>query len=254
MHWVNMNLFWSLLISSLIVLAACSGYRAGNSGELVTDKRRGTQKSYTVMGRRYTPLLRSDGFTQSGLASWYGKDFHGKATSNGETYNMHAITAAHKTLPMNVFVEVTSKTNGRKIVVRVNDRGPFVRGRIIDLSYAAARKIGIDRTGTAPVRIRALGYRERNTSGGARYRKPVSYDSGSFTVQVGAFAVHDNARRLSFSMRKYHRYVDIRRTLVNGEFFYRVFAGKYTSLTKAETAAKRFENSGYPGSFVVALD
>ena len=249
-----MNRLLVFLIYVMIVLAACSGYRAENGGELVTDKRRGTQKPYTVMGRSYTPLLRSEGFTQSGLASWYGKDFHGKATSNGETYNMYAMTAAHKTLPMNVFVEVTSKSSRRKIIVRINDRGPFVRGRIIDLSYAAARKIGIDKTGTAPVRIRALGYRERSASGGARYRKPVSYDSGSFTVQVGAFSVHDNARRLSFSLRKYHRYVDIQRMHVNGELFYRVFAGKYTSLTKAEAAVERFERNGFPGSFVVALE
>ena len=100
-----------------------------------------------MFGKRYHVLDSSKGFRQRGIASWYGTKFHGRPTSSGEVYNMHAMTAAHKTLPIPVYVHVKNLDNGRSIVVRVNDRGPFITGRIIDLSYAAAKKLGVDQTG-----------------------------------------------------------------------------------------------------------
>lgn len=112
---------------------------------------------YLVDGIRYEPMKSSLGYSEKGIASWYGEDFHGKASANGECYNMYAFTAAHKTLPLPTIVRVTNLENNKSVVVKVNDRGPFVRGRIIDLSYAAAQSIDVVRYGTAPVQVEAIG-------------------------------------------------------------------------------------------------
>jgi rare lipoprotein A len=134
-----------------------------------------TQNAYSVNGNIYIPKKHVPiGWSERGIASWYGANFHGKYTSSGEIYNMYDYTAAHKTLPMNTKVKVTNLNNGKSVIVRINDRGPFVRGRIIDLSYAAAKKIGVDKTGTAPVKIKVIGF------GGKDY---VNY----YMIQVGAF-------------------------------------------------------------------
>jgi len=117
---------------------------------------RGNPPFYDVLGHRYYVLATSEGYRARGVASWYGRDFHGLATSSGETYNMHALTAAHKTLPIPTWVEVTNLDNGKHVVVKVNDRGPFVDDRIIDLSYAAALELDMVRDGTARVEVRAL--------------------------------------------------------------------------------------------------
>jgi len=117
---------------------------------------RGNPPFYDVLGHRYYVLSTSEGYRVRGVASWYGRDFHGLATSSGETYNMHALTAAHKTLPIPTWVEVTNLDNGKHVVVKVNDRGPFVDDRIIDLSYAAALELDMVRDGTARVEVRAL--------------------------------------------------------------------------------------------------
>jgi rare lipoprotein A len=118
---------------------------------------RGNPPFYDVLGHRYYVLATSEGYHARGLASWYGRDFQGLATSSGETYNMHAMTAAHKTLPIPTWVEVTNLENGKRVVVKVNDRGPFVADRLIDLSYAAALELDMVRDGTARVEVRALG-------------------------------------------------------------------------------------------------
>ncbi len=204
-----------------------------------------------VNGQRYEPMESSEGFVQNGIASWYGPDFHGKKTSNGEVYNMNAMTAAHKTLPLGVYIKVYNKETGREAIVRVNDRGPFVKGRILDLSFAAAKKLGVDGAGTARVRIEALGYREDGKGG---YTAPATYDSGNYTVQVGSFKERANAERLSDAMKRQYGFSDIRLTNVNGDYFYRVYAGKYKSLRAAEEAERKFTSNGYPGSFTVALD
>lgn len=112
---------------------------------------------YRVDGIRYEPMVSSLGYSERGVASWYGQDFHNKATANGECYNMYAFTAAHKTLPLPSVVRVTNLENNQSVVVKVNDRGPFVRGRTIDLSYAAAQSIGMVGNGTAPVLVEAIG-------------------------------------------------------------------------------------------------
>jgi rare lipoprotein A len=114
------------------------------------------QKSYVVLGKRYYPMSNNVGYREKGIASWYGKKFHGRKTATGETYDMYQMTAAHKTLPLPSYAEVTNLDNGRKIIVKVNDRGPFHRGRIIDLSYAGAKKLGIIGRGTGRVEVHAI--------------------------------------------------------------------------------------------------
>jgi len=243
-----------LFLCCILALSACGTKRTNvvKSPEPEGQRVKASQKPYTVNGQRYEPLRSHDGFVQTGVASWYGKDFHGKKTSNGEIYDMHAMTAAHKTLPLGVFLKVSNRENGRETTVRVNDRGPFVKGRILDLSYAAAKELGVDTVGTALVRIEALGYRQ--AGGKERYKAPATYDAGNYTVQVGAFKEQANAQRLSAEMRKLHGFSDVRMTSVNNDTFYRVYAGKYASLNAAEDAEKNFSEHGYPGSFAVALE
>jgi rare lipoprotein A len=113
-------------------------------------------KPYVIDGIRYYPMQKSEGYREKGIASWYGKEFHNRKTANGERYDMYAVSAAHKTLPLPTWVRVTNLENGRSLVLRVNDRGPFVRGRIIDLSYGAARALGTVEAGVAPVLVEAL--------------------------------------------------------------------------------------------------
>ena len=237
-----------IVLSAAVILSACGGKKPATPPE--GGRTKGSQKPYTVMGKRYEPLKTHVGFTQEGVASWYGKDFHGKKTSNGEIYDMHAMTAAHKTLPLGVFVKVRNKDNGKETVVRVNDRGPFVKNRIIDLSYSAAKTLGVDAKGTAPVRIEALGYK----ASGEGYQAPETYDSGNYSVQVGSFKDQQNARRLSVEMKKLHGSSEVKSAIVNGEQFYRVLAGVFTSLQSAEEAEQRFADQGYAGSFAVAID
>ena len=212
-----------------------------------------TQKPYTVNDREYRPIANAEGFREEGLASWYGKDFHGRKTSNGETYDMYAMTAAHKTLPMNVHLKVTNLDNGKSTVVRINDRGPFVKKRIIDLSYSAAQKLGVVGPGTAPVRIEALGYQESADPGAPPvYRQPESYDVGPFMVQVGAFTVRDNAYRLADKMKQQFGTSTVAEGWVDGRKFYRVRVGLYDNMALATDGLMRMESSGFPNSFIVA--
>ena len=239
-----------------IAVAACGGpsYKV-RVLDVPGSGLKGTQRPYEVNGERFEPLIDADGYAEEGTASWYGPDFHGRKTSNGETYNMNAFTAAHKTLPMNVFVRITNQANGRQSLVRINDRGPFVKGRIIDLSYAAAQEIGMVGAGTAPVRIETLGFREVAAAGApATYRQPESYDIGPFTVQVGAFAVLQNAQRLADDLRNSYKDAFVVEGWVAGKKFHRVRVGLYPNLAAAEQARLEFEGQGYRNSFVVAKD
>ena len=153
--------------------------------------RSGNPPSYVVFGERYHTLKSAAGFTERGIASWYGTKFHGRRTSSGETYDMYAMTAAHKNLPLPTYVRVTNLENGKQAVVKVNDRGPFVAGRIIDLSYSAATKLDIVRAGTAQVQIEAI------TPGQdvPVVNAPTASPGGAkgVYVQAGAFAQAANA-------------------------------------------------------------
>lgn len=168
--------------------------------------RYGNPREYVVFGRRYRTLPTNAGFEEVGIASWYGTQFHGQRTSSGEPYDMFAMTAAHKTLPVPSYVEVTNLENRRRIVVRVNDRGPFVDGRVIDLSYAAAHRLGMAGAGLARVQVRAVGPEVRMAwaDRGATVPPVASVSApspggrvvdrgGLRFVQVGAFAMRENA-------------------------------------------------------------
>lgn len=167
----------------------------------------GNPDSYEVQGKRYSVLKTASGFRQTGVASWYGTKFHGRRTSSGERYDMYAMTAAHKTLPIPAYVEVRNLDNGRKIVVRVNDRGPFVNNRIIDLSYVAAKKLGITANGTGRVEIRAIDPRSSKTTTAAVSPATTAVIAkvalntpntppGQLYLQVGAFTDRNNASQL----------------------------------------------------------
>jgi rare lipoprotein A len=149
-----------------------------------------TMRSYEVLGKRYHPTYVSVGEKMKGVASWYGPNFHGKKTSNGEKYNMHANTAAHKTWPMDTMVKVKNLENGTSTIVRINDRGPFVSGRIIDCSYAAGKKLGLDKSGIAKVQIEVIGFAGEIASSQTKIQK---IKLGNFGVQVGAFKRKEGA-------------------------------------------------------------
>jgi rare lipoprotein A len=162
----------------------------------VKTSKYGNPDNYTVMGKTYYVKDSSDGFKQKGIASWYGSKFHGRRTSSGEEYSMYSMTAAHKTLPIPVYVEVTNIDNGRTAIVRVNDRGPFHEGRIIDLSYAAATKLGVAQTGTANVKIRVVTPETGKKRQGGDVSAKSSYsESDKLYVQVAAFSTEKNARQ-----------------------------------------------------------
>ncbi len=204
------GIFWILLIASLVTLFGCGK-------EVKTP----TQKPYEVRGRIYIPLREATGYTEEGLASWYGPGFHGKRTSSGEVFNMYEFTAAHKTLPLGTYVLVQNLENGRRVVVRINDRGPFVKGRIIDLSYAAARALGMVEKGVARVRIVAIS----NPS--------VTGLKGKFFLQVASFKEKENAMRLRKELVKRFKFVKIKRYRKGAETFYRVLIFLSTDMGRA---------------------
>jgi rare lipoprotein A len=193
-------------------------------------------------------------FQQRGVASWYGKKFHGRRTSSGETYDMYAMTAAHKTLPLGTHVKVLNLKNDREIVVRINDRGPFVRGRIIDLSYAAAQKIDIVGPGTAPVEIIALG----TAAGPARADgkeptyTPIDYYSGNFTIQIGAFQDRNNAERLKQKLDQAYKNAHIVIYQDGSDTWYRVRVGKAETLSRAIEYEALLIQNGYNDAFIIA--
>lgn len=238
----------------LLILTSCGG--GGHTTRVIdtpeTRELAGWQKPYEVDGQRYQPLRDHRGFRQRGIASWYGSKFHGRKTSNGEVYDMYGLSAAHKTLPLGVYVKVTHLGSGRHIVVRVNDRGPFVAGRIIDLSYGAAKKLGIVESGTAPVELVALGYRADDKALIAA--APDSYDAGTFAVQIGAFSNSANAQRLAADMRRRYGKAVVSTVMVAGRPVYKVRVGNFRSLQRAEQEVQNFVAEGFNGSFVVAFN
>jgi len=188
--------------------------------------RYGNPPNYHVLGKTYHVMSDASGFTQEGIASWYGTKFHGRKTSSGEPYNMYAMTAAHKRLPLPTYVEVTHKGNGRKIIVKVNDRGPFHEGRIIDLSYAAARKLGISATGTAPVSIRAINTSALDLNTADVVLPEATSKSGKIHVQVAAMGTESAAEKMANNLRQQNmRSVRVNVVENQGDKLYRVRIG-----------------------------
>ena len=203
-----------VVVAGLAVLAAgCAGKAvkdgpprygkpAGPSAPAVPRpeplSRYGNGPEYEVLGKRYRVMASSKGFSERGMASWYGRKFHGRLTSNREIYDMHAMTAAHKTLPLPTWVEVRNLRNDRRVLVRVNDRGPFAHNRIIDLSYAAAQALDMIEDGTSMVEVRVV-----DTAAPASGRAAPQPSGNGMYVQVGAFGKRANARRQLALLRRH---------------------------------------------------
>jgi rare lipoprotein A len=207
----------------------------------------GNPPSYAALGREYQVMTDSKDYVERGIASWYGTKFHGQRTSSGEPYDMYTMTAAHKSLPIPTYVEVTNLVNHKKIIVRVNDRGPFKENRIIDLSYAAASRLNILADGTGLVEIRAidpLAY-NRPPQPASDIVKPDPTGALRLYLQVGAFIDQQNAENLR------HRLLDIAPVEINtaepgepGRTFYRVRLGPLTTVDEADRLAARLAGMG----------
>ena len=214
-------------------------------------------ESYEGHGKRYYPLPDSHGFVQYGKASWYGKKFHGRRTSSGEIYDMHKMTAAHKILPLGTYVKVTNLGNGKYAIVRINDRGPFIKGRIIDLSYAVARKLDVIGPGVVDVKIVALG-KEVGTLQAKDGATPLvaleDLTKGVFTVQVGAFEDEGNALRLAERLRVLFDYVQVSVYVdENKRTLHRVRVSKTNTLYQAGEMERKLEDMGFRGAFIVRI-
>ena len=210
--------------------------------------RLGNPPFYEVAGRRYVVLDSAAGFVERGVASWYGPTFHGGRTATGETYDMNAMTGAHPTLPLPTWVQVTNLQNGRSVVVRLNDRGPFSNNRIIDLSRAAAEQLDMIRAGTAMVEVRSL-------AGGS---SPPAPDAAAqpvvtrFFAQAGAFADEDNARRLAERLRDARvGEVAISETGGDDRRLWRVRVGPVASIDEFDALIERLRQAGVDSARLV---
>lgn len=232
-------------ITTTLLLVSCAVQRTGSQKTIEEPGKTARKQDQTAPRGK---------FVQEGIAGWYGQAGSGTMTKNGKQDAREALTAAHKTLPLDVFVKVRNKQNGKETVVRLTGRGPLVKGRIIDLSPAAAKKLGIKENNGAPVRIEALGTRIPNAAGQDTYEQVESYDEGSFSVQVKVFANRNRAERLANELKKVFGHAEVRSTKGGGEQFYRVYVGMYSSLREAEAAERKFSEHGYPGSFTLSWD
>jgi peptidoglycan lytic transglycosylase len=195
----------------------------------------GNPPFYEVAGRRYAVLASAAGYVEEGVASWYGPDFHGGRTATGERYDMNAMTGAHPTLPLPTWVRVTNLENGRSVVVRLNDRGPFAKGRIIDLSRAAAEQLDMIRTGTARVEVKSLA----TAAAAAPPPGPAYY------AQAGAFGSRANAEALAERLRAAGvAGVTVSEAVIDGRTVYRVRAGPAASFDEFDALAERMRLAG----------
>ena len=209
--------------------------------------RHGNPPFYDVFGKRYYVLSSSAAYLERGVASWYGPGFHKVRTSTGEQYDMYGMTAAHKTLPLPAYVRVTNLQNGRSVVVRVNDRGPFVGNRIIDLSYTAASRLDMLRNGTAMVEVRALDVPADTPDPGTVEpgSAPISAVRTVLFVQAGAFADPANAEHLAAKLRSggYGK-IFIRDDLIAGRKMYRVRIGPVPDVPEFDRIVAALERAG----------
>lgn len=227
------NIIIITLLISAILISGCASQKSMRRGGIPGSK------PYTVGGKTYYPLKSAHGFVEEGMASWYGPGFHGKQTANGETYNQHAMTAAHKILPLGTNVRVTHLGNGRSVLVRVNDRGPFVDDRVIDLSHEAASRLDMMGSGTAKVRVQSIGNVAQVTSSGDV--------KGAFYVQVGAFGQKANAQKLINVLSKAGK---SGRLIFGNNSMWNVQVGPWNDLFTAQKILPALK-ALYPHAFVV---
>ncbi len=210
----------------------------------------GNMAKYKVFGKTYYTLATNEGYVERGIASWYGKKFHGRRTSSGEPYDMYKMTAAHKTLPLPSYAEVTNLDNGRKVVVRINDRGPFHDDRLIDLSYSAATKLGITAKGTGRVEVRAINpdnyaaQSNDNTSQHAAMQNNTLENVVMF-LQVGAFSTLSKAEQIKNRIQQeISERVQIKSFSGQGTSLYRVRVGPLASAEVGQHIAERLLTLG----------
>jgi len=214
--------------------------RAGNPGE------------YEVFGKRYKVLTESKGYKERGVASWYGTKFHGKKTSNGEVYDMYAMTAAHKTLPIPSYVRVTHLTNKRSVVLRVNDRGPFHDNRVIDLSYTAAVKLGIQQTGTGEVEVEALGFDSAEIKKKIPSEPNEKMQKIAFYLQVGAFTSSGSATQLKGKLNSSEiEPLRIKRIQIQGNELYKVQVGPFYSEQQVKQKSEKLAQLGFSNTLLI---
>lgn len=217
--------------------------------------RSGNPDSYVINGTRYHVLASNENYTERGIASWYGTKFHGQRTSSGETYNMYAMTAAHKTLPLPTYAQITNLDNDRSIVVKINDRGPFIKNRIIDLSYVAAQKLGITGKGTGYVEVKTInpGKTENPITTVVNAKTGVPSTSNLY-LQVGIFNDKLNAESLLKNLEKL-QLPDIRVTTdtTNKVARYRVRIGPVANEVEADKLIDMLAREGHTG-FRIRID
>lgn len=253
-------------------LAACSGgidktARPPADNELPKGHQGGVQKignPYKIAGVWYYP--KSDpGYDQTGLASWYGQKFHNKSTANGEIFNMNALTAAHKTLPLPSFVKVTNLKNGRNLILRVNDRGPFVGDRIIDVSRRAAQLLGFDRDGVTKVRIQETDENGKVISRPVKNKraKTAARKAGNITpsaspdkninyfVQIGAFSERDRADSIQEQANSFGIQTYLTPIKIGGQDLWRVRIGPYQDFKEASGVFDRLVASGFQNTKIL---
>ena len=256
-----------LFALTLTLVASCAsqdGPQRGSAvppdlpGDAIPKKeprsRYGNPPVYEVLGQQYTVMDSSYGYRERGVASWYGKKFHGRQTSSQEPYDMYAMTAAHKTLPLPTYVRVRNLRNNKTVVVRVNDRGPFISNRIIDLSYSAAARLSMIQDGTSLVEVTALSYDSPPTSKDTPTRVQINSQPQQLDVfvQVGAFGDVDNARR---------RYTLVKNNGISNAFvhmdnsqastLYRIRIGPIDDVTEYDNLITQLGNIGITESHLV---
>lgn len=219
----------------------------------------GNPKTYKVLGKWYKVRNSSVGYREKGISSWYGKKFHGHRTSSGETYDMYGMTAAHKTLPLPTYVRVTHLQNGRSVIVKVNDRGPFHQDRIIDLSYSAAKKLGITATGTGAVEVVALDpntyknkqpYQPKFNKKSALATYPLKPNFKLF-IQVGAFSRQVNANNLKKRLSRMFKQQQIHSDYLSEKNIFRVRIGPLASIAIADKLSVYLNKKGIPATKIV---
>jgi rare lipoprotein A len=243
------------IIILLLISIGCSSLHGPEP--IPSSKLPPTQRPYKLNGIWYYPIPSAEGYIEEGIASWYGKKFHGRLTSNGEIFDMYKISAAHKTLPINTSLKVTNLLNNKIIVVRVNDRGPFVSGRIIDLSFKAAEMLDIVVDGTAKVKIEAVQVVTENKKTGPYFISPVplpDFRFGKFVIQVGSFKTLLNAIQLKADLMGKYDQINIKAFDIEQEKFYRVQVGIFNDLYKARKEIAVLNKTGRKGTFIVAVE
>ncbi|MBA4391952.1 MAG: septal ring lytic transglycosylase RlpA family lipoprotein [Desulfobacca sp.] len=263
------SLFVILLSLAIFILSGCSKpvvrtpvdnaipppQTVIKSPSVIPKKSDRKERPYSVNGKWYFPVSSVVEYREKGICSWYGSDFHGKQTSSGEIYNMFGYTAAHRILPFNTQIRVKNPANDRVILVRINDRGPFLKDRILDLSFTGAKELGLIGPGTALIEVEALGILEEVEENGqksTRLVQQIDFQQGDFSVQIGAFKDRQNALRLQEKLQSEYPQAEVSETIRLGETFFRVRLPHCTRLEEALRLQKQLEGKGFTQAVVVA--